>query len=39
MEFLSDTDLYNFDFEKLHSFFDKADLVKKLNGFMQSNAK
>jgi Rad3-related DNA helicase len=38
MDLLVETDLYNFDFEKLHGFFDKADLIKKLNGFMQSNA-
>ena len=34
MDLLLETDLYNFDFEKLHGFFDKADLIKKLNGFM-----
>ena len=38
IDVLTETDLYSFDFEKLHSFFDKADLVKKLNGFMQQNA-
>lgn len=37
MDLLVETDLYNYDFEKLHSFFDKADLIKKLNGFMQCN--
>ena len=38
IDILTETDLYSYDFERLHSFFDKADLVKKLNGFMQQNA-
>ena len=37
MDLLVETDLYNFDFAKLLTFFDKADLIKKLNGFMQAN--
>jgi Rad3-related DNA helicase len=36
METLSDTDLYALDFARLSCFFEKADLVKKLNGFIQS---
>jgi len=32
------TDLYSFEFGKLSSFFDKADLVKKLNGYVESQA-
>jgi chromosome transmission fidelity protein 1 len=34
IEVLTETDLYNFDFSKLLSFFDKADVVKKLNGYV-----
>ena len=34
MSLLTDTDLYMYDFQKLLTFFDKADLVKKLNGFI-----
>ena len=38
MELLLETDLYTFDFTKLTKFFEKADLVKKLNGFVQHRA-
>ena len=37
IEVLTETDLYNFDFSKLLTFFDKADVVKKLNGYVQHN--
>jgi hypothetical protein len=36
MDVLVDTDLYTFDFGKLSLFFEKADLVKKLNGYVQA---
>lgn len=39
IEVLSDTDLYSFEFGKLSNFFEKADLVKKLNGYIQSCSK
>lgn len=38
MDVLIETDLYKFDFVKLSEFFDKADLVRKVNGFIQSQA-
>ena len=34
IDVLSDTDLYSYDFTKILEFFEKADLVKKLNGFI-----
>ena len=34
IDVLSDTDLYSYDFSKILEFFEKADLVKKLNGFI-----
>jgi chromosome transmission fidelity protein 1 len=34
MEVLVQTELYTFEFGKLSSFFEKADLVKKLNGYV-----
>jgi len=36
IDVLVETDLYSFDFNSLYQFFDKADLIKKLNGFIQS---
>ena len=39
IDVLAETDLYSFDFGKLYQFFEKADLVKKLNGFIQSQVK
>lgn len=38
MDLLSDTDLYNFDFNQITQFLDKSDFVRKLNGFMTSQA-
>ena len=38
IDFLQQTDLYSFDFQQLLTFFDKADLIKKLNGFTQFQA-
>ena len=38
MEVLVQTELYTFEFGKLSSFFEKADLVKKLNGYVQAQA-
>lgn len=35
MEVLEQTNLYSYDFLKLLRFFDKADLIKKLNGFIK----
>eukprot|EP00347_Sterkiella_histriomuscorum_P014288 403361448 len=37
MDFLIETDLYSTDFVKLYEFFEKSDLVRKLNGFIQSS--
>lgn len=37
IEVLTETDLYNLDFSKILAFFDKADVVKKLNGYVQHN--
>ena len=34
IDLLMQTDLYSFDFSHLHNFFEKSDLIKKLNGFM-----
>jgi hypothetical protein len=34
IEVLEDTDLYTFDFQKILLFFDKADVIKKINGFI-----
>lgn len=34
MDFLIDSDLYNNDFLKLYQFFERSDLVRKLNGFI-----
>lgn len=34
IDLLMQTDLYSFDFTHLHNFFEKSDLIKKLNGFM-----
>lgn len=36
MDVLSECDLYKVDFNKLSEFFEKSDLVRKLNGFIQS---
>ena len=38
MEMLTDLDLYRIDFTELSSFFQKADLARKINGFIQANA-
>ncbi len=35
MEVLEQTNLYSYDFLKLLRFFDKAELIKKLNGFIK----
>lgn len=37
MDLLIETDLYSIEFLKLYNFFEKSDLVRKLNGFIQSN--
>jgi hypothetical protein len=34
IDVLQETDLYAFDFSKILLFFDKADVVKKINGFI-----
>ena len=39
MEVLVQTDLYQLDFAKFYKFFEKADIVKKLNGFIIGNSK
>ncbi|CDW73958.1 atp-dependent rna helicase [Stylonychia lemnae] len=39
MDLLIETDLYQVDFVKLYEFFEKSDLVRKLNGFIQSSIK
>lgn len=39
MSFLEDTDLYSKDFTKLSRFFEKADVAKKINGFITQNSK
>lgn len=36
MDVLIDADLYKLDFVRLSDFFEKADLVRKVNGFIQS---
>jgi len=36
MTMLIETDLYKFDFRKTHEFFERADIVRKVNGYMQS---
>ena len=34
MDLLLETDLYKHDFRKTHEFFERADLVRKVNGYM-----
>ena len=34
IDVLQETNLYAFDFSKILLFFDKADVVKKINGFI-----
>lgn len=36
MDVLIDADLYKLDFVRLSDFFEKSDLVRKVNGFIQS---
>jgi DUF438 domain-containing protein len=36
MDLLIETELYKTDFLKLYEFFDRSDLVRKINGFIQS---
>ena len=35
MEMLTDLDLYRIDFAELSEFFQKADLTRKISGFMK----
>ncbi len=34
MDMLIDSELYKHDFKKTHEFFDRADLVRKVNGYI-----
>jgi chromosome transmission fidelity protein 1 len=36
MDMLIETDLYKHDFRKTHEFFERADIVRKVNGYVQS---
>ena len=36
---LTELDIYRTDFSALHAFFDKADLVRKVNGFIMAAQK
>ena len=36
MESLTELNLYRIDFQKLSEFFEKADLTRKISGFIQS---
>ena len=36
MDFLIETEMYKMDFMKLYEFFERSDLVRKVNGFIQS---
>lgn len=38
IDFLTDIDAYKTDFDRLSEFFEKADLAKKINGFVQAAA-
>ena len=35
MDMLIETDLYKHDFRKTHEFFERADIVRKVNGYVQ----
>ena len=37
MDCLTELDIYRLDFSALNSFFEKSDLIRKLNGFIRSN--